>query len=448
MVEQYDVVVIGAGMAGLTAARSLVDAGLRVLVLEAQNRIGGRILTKHIRGEAIELGAEFIHGRPAELWALIAEAGLETYERGGSQMCFENERLTVCNDGHGGTFNLLENLKSLAGVDLSFADYLDREKVFDPERSSAIGFVEGFNAADYRLASAAALGRQQQAEDAVEGDNAFRLRGGYDQLPAYLARRVTEGGGTLWLNSPVDELRWKSGRVEADILRKSSTGFASAAAWNTVQADRAIVTLPLGVLQSGAVRILPRPEAVLTAAAQLHMGPVSRFTLLFRERFWASLQPQAAMEDLSFLFATNEMPPVWWTPHPEVSNTLTGWVGGPRSEAFSGMSAHELGQAACAALGRIFSVATVDLHDMLLACETHNWQLDPYSLGAYSYIATGGLEAPARMTVPVEGTLYFAGEHTDTTGHWGTVHAAMRSGLRVAVQILNTGALNDTADTA
>lgn len=154
------------------------------------------------------------------------------------------------------------------------------------------------------------------------------------------------------------------------------------------------------------------------------------------------------MEDLSFLFATNEMPPVWWTPHPEVSNTLTGWVGGPRSEAFSGMSAHELGQAACAALGRIFSVATVDLHDMLLACETHNWQLDPYSLGAYSYIATGGLEAPARMTVPVEGTLYFAGEHTDTTGHWGTVHAAMRSGLRVAAQILNTGALNDTADTA
>ena len=91
-----DVVVVGAGMAGLTAARAMAKAGLKVLVVEAQDRIGGRIWTRHVGDEAIELGAEFVHGRPPELWALIEEAGLETYERDGSQICFEDGALSDC----------------------------------------------------------------------------------------------------------------------------------------------------------------------------------------------------------------------------------------------------------------------------------------------------------------------------------------------------------------
>src|SRR5271169_5576850 len=94
--SSHDVVVVGAGMAGLTAARTLAEAGLKVLVVEAQDRIGGRIWTRHVGDEAIELGAEFIHGRPPELWALIDEAGLETYERGGAQICFEDGTLSDC----------------------------------------------------------------------------------------------------------------------------------------------------------------------------------------------------------------------------------------------------------------------------------------------------------------------------------------------------------------
>src|ERR1700733_7065810 len=92
----HDVVVVGAGMAGLTTARSLAEAGLKVLVVEANDRIGGRILTRHVGDDAIELGAEFIHGRPPELWALIKEAGLETYRREGTQICFEDGTLSDC----------------------------------------------------------------------------------------------------------------------------------------------------------------------------------------------------------------------------------------------------------------------------------------------------------------------------------------------------------------
>src|SRR5580698_2146903 len=89
-----EVLIIGAGMAGLTAARRLSESGVKVIVLEAQDHIGGRILTQHIDDEALELGAEFIHGRPPELWALIEEAGLETYERDGAHLSFEDGALS------------------------------------------------------------------------------------------------------------------------------------------------------------------------------------------------------------------------------------------------------------------------------------------------------------------------------------------------------------------
>src|SRR5271155_3014401 len=148
--ETNDVVIVGAGMAGLTAARALAKAGVRVLVLEAQERIGGRILTQHVGGEAIELGAEFIHGRPPELWALIDEAGLETYERGGAQVCFEDGALRDCGGEMDEVFEPLEKLKKFKGPDISFAAYLDREKTPAKERGPMIGYVEGFNAADHR----------------------------------------------------------------------------------------------------------------------------------------------------------------------------------------------------------------------------------------------------------------------------------------------------------
>jgi monoamine oxidase len=422
--ETNDVVVVGAGMAGLTAARALAEAGLRVLVVEAQERIGGRILTQHITGEAIELGAEFIHGRPPELWALIDEAGLETYERGGAQMCFEDGTLGSGGGGMDEVFEPLEKLEHFDGPDITFAEYLDREKIPEEDRDRIIGYVEGFNAADHRVISAASLGAQQKAEDASDGERIYRLRGGYDQLPAYLERRIIEYGGIVRTGTPVKSIRCKAGRIE--IATDSGT----------FHTNKAVVTLPLAVLQGGSVAISPEPKLVLRAANRLRMGQVCRFTLLFREQFWKDLSPQPELSEVSFLFSFSEMPPVWWTPHPETSNSITGWVGGPRSQALVGMSAEELGHHACATLARIFNLEQDYVRGLLLGCHTHDWQHDTFSGGAYSYVAAGGLDSSRQMSEPVAKALYFAGEHTDITGHWGTVHAAMRSGLRAAAQIL------------
>ena len=194
------------------------------------------------------------------------------------------------------------------------------------------------------------------------------------------------------------------------------------------------------MLQNDRVAFHPEPGEILTFARQIAMGQVSRITLHFRERFWQDLPPRAALAELSFLFTPEQIPSVWWTQHPHPSTLLTGWVGGPRSAPLLELSAEELGSRACHTLAKVFGLNSAFVRTQLLGCSTHNWHSDANTLGAYSYIAAGGLDAQRRMTEPVADTLYFAGEHTDLTGNWGTVHAALGSGLRAARQILQSRA--------
>ena len=434
----YDTLIVGAGMAGLACARTLAESGQRVCLVEATDRIGGRILTERTGDHIVELGAEFVHGRPPELLALIQEAGLTVCERTGTQLSFEDGRLTKTSDDRDSMFDPLEQLRTYTGPDLSFRDFLDHSKFAtrDDIRDAATGYVEGFNAADATEISARALGIQQIAEESTEGDRVAHIREGYDRLPHFLADRLQSAGGELRLSTPVEAIRWGTGRVALETIA------------GELVARRAVLTLPLGVLYAGAVRIVPEPRALLDAAALMRMGPVCRFTLVFRKPFWQALPPSprltsSDLQDLSFLFDFGELPSVWWTQHPErtpagtATRSLTGWVGGPRAQGLLGSSAADLAALGCRALARIFARPETEIHSLLETCLTHDWSADPHSLGSYSYVAVGGADASSRMSQPLEHTLYFAGEHTDTTGHWGTVHGALRSGLRAARQILD-----------
>jgi monoamine oxidase len=438
-------------MAGLTAARTLAEAGRSVTLLEAGNRVGGRILTLRDHQQIIELGAEFVHGKPPELWSLIEEAGLETYELDGSRLSFADGRLELRDQQEEFT-PVLVKLAGLAQADLPFADYLEQQHVPADQRRGAIAYVEGFNAADHRIISALSLGLQQAAEDQIEGDRLFRIKAGYDRLPQFLADRFTAAGGRLHRNTLVKRVDWTPHHVSVE-----ASDIASGQAQPVVfEAPQAIIALPLGVLQQHSIVFVPTP-APLHEARRLRMGHVHRFTLLFRQPFWTQLGPAALsgdpalsgdgdtslsedpvpLKDLSFLFSFTSMPPVWWTAHPSPGSTLTGWIGGPRSEAFAKLTAERLAEAACAELARIFSLTPTQIRDQLLRCHTHDWQRDALFSGAYSYIPAGSIDACSKMTLPADDTLYFAGEHTDTTGHWGTVHAAIRSGQRAAHQILH-----------
>ena len=435
------VVVIGAGVAGLIAAVRLAEAGCAVTVLEASDRVGGRIRTV-VRGDAaIELGAEFVHGKPPEMIALLEELGLEHYELSGKNVSYARDgSLSVDEDSDGGAddpFTLLEKMtawsEAHAKEDLSFAEYVARVKVEPHLAAGATAFVEGFNAADASRISVRSLAVQQRAEDSIEGDALFHVRGGYAALPQALAARLEKAGGSLRLRSCVDAVAWSRGRVEVHLVSGES-----------LMADAAIITLPLGVLQADRVRFTPAPGKVLEHAERMAMGHVCRINLVFKRRWWAEMAhaQHESLKELSFLLPAERGSvngphfAVFWSGYPSLDPVLTAWVGGPAAARFDGLDTHAIAHIACGDLARIFGLSEKDVLDELVGHESHDWQRDPLSRGAYSWVPVGAADASAKMTAPVEGTLFFAGEHTDTTGHWGTVHGALRSGMRAASQVL------------
>ena len=434
--NNIDVLILGAGIAGLTAARALSERGVRVTVLEARDRVGGRLLSRVAAGgDTVELGAEFVHGRPPELWALLAECGAQTTEREGTMLREDGDGGLIEDDSQDEeVFSPLEALEDFAGEDVSFADWLASSDVPEEERPALLGYVEGFNAADAQTIGVRSLGVQQKAEEAIEGDRLWHVHGGYEQLAEYLARRVKEHGGNVRLHAEVLAVRWSTHSVEVETNQ------------GVLRAKRCIITLPLGVLQrvnsETGLRITPEPAAILQAR-RLAMGQAVRFTMVFRERWWEQSRALAAekLRAMSFLFTPQHLPPVWWTAHPEpeAAPTLIGWIGGRRAKALEGKSAGELGREACATLARAFSLDEDLVRASLLETHSHDWSGDPFARGAYSYVPAGAMDASAAMTQPEAETLFFAGEHTDTTGHWGTVHAALRSGLRAAQQVLGEG---------
>jgi len=435
LMSSYEVVVLGAGAAGLAAAHVLAEAGMRVALLEARDRIGGRIFTDHVILEnssepvSMELGAEFVHGLPQVTWDLVKEADLSTSEMDGERRSFARGRFDSGEESQGDAEGVIEEMVAWlatqpAGTDATFAQYLERAGIDAPRRKRAVSYVEGFNAADSNLIGVAALAKQQLAENAIRGDRLFHVGAGYDALAKFLSDKFLAAGGTLLLEHPVRHVRWSRGAV-------SLSGVDAGAQHFEMHAKRALVTLPLGVVNAGTVEFDPLPGETFTHAARMAMGAVVRISLLFDAKFWH--------KNLSFLLAPDEALTAWWTPMPSCAPLITGWAGGPKATALSqkiGPDPTALLEQSLGALSQFYGVATRDLRRRLVRWQTHDWQADQYACGAYSYAPAGALNASEKMARPVLDTLYFAGEHTDTTGHWGTVHGALGSGLRAAAQIL------------
>jgi monoamine oxidase len=211
-------------------------------------------------------------------------------------------------------------------------------------------------------------------------------------------------------------LHWKSGAVTA----KTTSG-------DSISASKAIVTLPLGVLKARSVAIDPEPSRILSAADSMEAGSVKRMTLIFHSAFWREKMP-----GMRFLFASGMTPATYWTKQSRDA-ALVAWAGGPKADAITDPA--QWHTQALRSLEQIFSLAPQSLDPQLHNWHLHDWQSDPYTLGAYSYAPVGALDCSAAMAQPVDNTLFFAGEHTDVTGHWGTVHGALRSGLRAAQQV-------------
>jgi monoamine oxidase len=417
MANDANVIVVGAGIAGLAAARRLAEAGCSVILLEARERVGGRLLTARSPHHAlpIELGAEFVHGRPPELLELIREAGLTVFEREGELICHDGTRLGDCDLGE--SFGLLDELP--VEPDMTFAEFLAQAQLPEGVAAGAKSYVEGFNAADANRIGTAALRKQQEAEEAIDGDTSFRVLEGYDRVTEFVLERFLGAGGRFYRKTAVTGIDWTAGAARVTTANPELP---------ELRTRRIVIAVPLGVLQAGSLAIRPAVPC-LSAIERMAMGTARRLTLVFREPFWDRVAPR-----MSFLLTQERPLPAWWTSFPNESPTLTGWAGGPR--ALAAPSGDALLEAALASLSKI--LGRDDLGSLLVSAHTHDWQSDPFSLGVYSYAPKGAVTASEEMARPVEDTLYLAGEHTDTTGHWGTVHAALGSGLRAAGQILES----------
>jgi len=448
----FDVVVVGAGVAGLEAARRLVERGLRVLVLEARPRVGGRIDTHRPPGwpHPIEGGAEFVHGRPPALIKALAAARARLGEHSQRHHLARAGQVRAAGPEWAAAQRLLD---SLPDQDLPVDRLLRRRDVAArvPRAVRALlrSFVEGFNAADARRVSARWLVRQAQAAEAEQGDRAYRVLDGYDQLPRHLARIFDKGGSpgraVLRLGSVVDEIHWRRPGGGVRVRWRGALGGSGGVA----QARAALVTLPLAVLQrdppqTGAVRFRPAlPRAKRLAIDRLAMGSVDKVLLRFRAPVTSGVLGRLPA-DLSFLHTPGAPIPTWWIPRPQTASELVGWVAGPAARRFvqrvraarDGSAGSDPVRVAVAGLARALGLGLGAVLDGIEDARVFDWASDPYARGAYSWVPAGALDAPAALALPLDGRLFFAGEATDDGGEPGTVHGALATGRRAATELV------------
>jgi len=445
MAQDTPVLVIGAGIAGLAAASSLGRAGLPVLLLEARNRIGGRIFTQRIPGfdAPIELGAEFIHGLSPEIWEPLQGCGTEITEVEGQSWCVSKQGLSPCE-----LFSQVDSILNKmddSPPDESFLAFLERcfpNPTNDPQlqeaKQRALGYISGFNAADPGLVGVHWLARGMRAEESVEGDRAFRSKNGYEDLLGIFRQRIAEYNVRVHTGTVVESVTWKPGH--AAVTARGPDGRS------VFTSTRVLVTLPLALLkapvgQLGVVQFNPPlPRLKIESLDKLEMGKVIRISLWFRHRFWDAISPSTdstkTLSNMSFLFSQDEWFPTWWTTMPERSPIITGWAPFRSAERLSGSNHSLVVQYSLRTLGKLLGVNWQKLESWLDGAYLHDWQSDPFSRGAYSYGKVGADEAQQTLGLPLENTVFFAGEATDTSGHNGTVHGAIASGYRVAGEIV------------
>ena len=432
----YDCIIVGAGAAGLSALVELDRAGYRVACLEARDRIGGRILT--VRDSfcpiPVELGPEFVHGRPPEVWDIIRSASLPVYDCADAAVHVRNGKVQTHDDAWEPVDRLMTEMQKAAseGRDQTFAEFLDHSSFPSEAKELSTSFVEGFNAARKDVIGIASLSQDRTASAAIDGDRSFRLVSGYDSVMQKLFQRVSGVNTRLCLNTVVTDIEWRAGSVTLN-----SCSFLTGQSTQTT-AGKLILTVPLGVLGAepntvGYIRWNPIPHEIIKAAAALAFGQVIRIVFRFQKSFW---EDNADFADAGFFLSNEELFPAWWTPLAVRAPILTGWSAGPHADRLLGLSREAVVNHAIQSVAGILGINSDLVSSMLEQVYFHNWHADPFARGAYSYVPAGAMAARQALAVPVEDTLFFAGEATELNGHSATVHGAIASGRRAAQQVI------------
>jgi monoamine oxidase len=445
------IIIVGAGAAGLAAARELARAGREVVVLEARDRVGGRVFTHREQSSPapIELGAEFVHGRSPELWKIATAANVQLYEVSEKHWYFEKGKLSKTGEFWRTIERLTSEMKT-SDRDQSLKEFLDGLPDDDKTRrakSMLVRYVEGFHAANIDRIGIRGLVRASEAADEIDGEKAFRLVDGYDSLMQSMQAEAESRGAQFHLKTLVKEIRWAADRIEVSGEQDGKP--------IEFTASHVIVTLPISLLKNkiAALRFTPElPTDKRRAIENLPMGNVVKINMLFRDRFWETVKlwdEEARVvdfHDAGFFHCPGAPLPTWWTQLPIRAPMLVGWTGGPNADRIidaAGGRQQEAGQEdtsgltdqAIESLTTIFNLSRKEIETQLEAVHCHNWRDDPFTRGAYAYLPVNGLDDQQILAQTVENKVYFAGEAT-SVGHIGTVHGAIQSGQRTAREIL------------
>lgn len=396
--RMVDVAVIGAGAAGLAAARALHDDGVDVLLLEARDRAGGRAYT--VRTEdgkfPIELGPEFIHGKAERTFQLLRECGSGTSP--------------IVDSADSGIWEATERVLhhvDLNGPDSSVDAFLRTADSRDAEQARLL--IGGFDAAIASDASIIAIAKEWLSD---VNDTQARPRDGYGVVMQYLASRLD---ARLLLDTRVHRIAWSNDGVTIEATRSCQP--------LQVRARCALVTLPIGVLREDKTLFdPPLPLQKRNAIESIAMGPVVKVVLQMREVFWDAgfyrTPPHAEF-------------PTIWTHLPQQAPVLVAWAGGDAAQQLLARRVDPIGAAieTCEAL-----FPHAEVRGAIRAVYYHDWDRDPYSRGAYSYLRVNAGDARTRLAESVDETLFFAGEAT-CAADAGTVSGALESGYRSARQV-------------
>ena len=414
--QTTDAIIVGAGAAGLMAARELKRAGKTVIVLESNKRVGGRVITLQNTnaGLPIELGAEFIHGDAPETTRLTDEARLVTVRVAGTHYRSNHGKFALQDPAWKRMEQVFRYLNPERKKDRSFQEFLDEKhggrKLAD-ERELASSFVQGFNGADTKLISEKSIALQGNPTEGAS--EARRIVGGYGSLIDYLKR---DAAGDIRLNTRVARISWDESRVR--VWDQNGVEY---------HAHRVILTVPLPMLQDESIAIEPEIPAIRSAAGKLVMGQVLRAVVVVRERFW-----EKKIDALGYLHAPKRPINVWWTQYPLRAPTLVAWSGGPRAVEI--LQSDDVESQIISELAKVFAMRRGRIEALVDSIHRHDWTHDPNIRGAYSYSGIGGAYSPRTLARPF-GRVFVAGEATEA-GTVGTVEAAIVSGKRAARQAI------------
>ena len=411
-VRIYDVIIVGAGISGLAAADNLIDNGNDVLVLEARDRIGGRIWSYAWNGVTIEEGANWIHtavGNP--LTEFAEKHGFTTYETPLNSMVAYLNGKKIANDVYDDLVNefwsyIITN--KFKGKDESLAKTVSNFKVtrsFTLDEKNILNYLANSEISNEYGTELDNLSRDYFDISENYGDGELVLPNGLQQITDVLMDEVE-----IKLNHIVTKIEYHEEKKV--VVHTKNKRFYS---------KKALVTVPLGVLKSGDIEFSPPlPESKQNAISKLGMGLLQKHWLLFDKVFWD--------EDVIWILSANEQN---W----ECMNYT--FTGKPMLLCFT------MGEYAKNQETLPDSIITSDIMSILRDTYGHGisdpldvyytkWASDKFSYGAYSYTAVGNTaETYFEISAPIKNLVYFAGEHTHEN-YPATIHGAYLSGLRAA----------------